>query len=64
MCVGKGQRSPQSNGREAEEAPSDGERMTAELRDIACQFVQKVSVNMTQKNNLHTYGSMHRFFSF
>lgn len=40
--------------REPEEAPSDGERMTAELRDIVCQFMQKVSVKMCQRRNLCT----------
>lgn len=48
--------SPQSNIKEVdtapssqpEEGPSDGERMTAELRDIISQFMQKVQLKMSQ----------------
>lgn len=61
-CVGKEDRRPQSNGtvrtwtscRQPEEASSDGERMTAELRDIVCQFMQQVSVMMYHRRNRNT----------
>lgn len=50
----KGETTPQSNIKEVntasssqpEEGPSDGERMTAELRDIIGQFMEKVSLKM------------------
>lgn len=32
---------------ELQDNPSDGERMTAELRDIISQFMQKVCLKMT-----------------
>lgn len=62
VCVGKEDRCPDSNAvvrastscRQPEETPSDGERMTAELKDIVCQFMQKVSVKMHQRRNLYT----------
>ncbi|XP_056912440.1 serine-rich adhesin for platelets-like isoform X3 [Takifugu flavidus] len=40
------------------EVLSDGEQMTAELRDVVCQFMQKVSVKMCQRRNLHTARSI------
>lgn len=51
-----GKITPQSNIKEVntasssqpEEGPSDGERMTAELRDIISQFMQKVSLKISQ----------------
>lgn len=62
MCLGKGGRNPHSNVSvrsstscvQPAEVLSDGEQMTAELRDIVCQFMQKVSVKMCQRRNLHT----------
>lgn len=66
MCLGKGGRNPQSNvsvrsstsWAQPAEVLSDGEQMTAELRDIVCQFMQKVSVKMCQRRNLHTARSI------
>lgn len=51
-----GKITPQSNIKEVntasssqpDEGPSDGERMTAELRDIISQFMQKVSLKISQ----------------
>lgn len=60
LCVGKDDRSSKSiatagiSCRQPEEVPSDGARMTTELRDIVCQFMQKVRVNMCQRRNLYT----------
>lgn len=50
----KGETTPQSNTEDAstasfrqpEEGPSDGERMTAELRGLISQFMQKVSLKL------------------
>lgn len=66
MCLGKGGRNPQSNVSarsstscaQPAEVLSNGEQMTAELRDIVCQFMQKVSVKMCQRRNLHTARSI------
>lgn len=52
----KGEATPQSNIKEVstasssqpEEGPGDGERMTAELRGIISQFMQKVSMKTCQ----------------
>lgn len=54
-CSEKVEPAPQSNTEEVntasssqpDEAPSDGERMTTELRDIISQFMQTVSVKMS-----------------
>lgn len=62
VCVDKEDRCPDINAavrastscRQPEEALSDGERMTAELKDIVCQFMQKVRVKMRQRRNLYT----------
>ena len=54
-CSEKVETAPQSNTEEGsaassslpDKAPSDGERMTSELRDIISQFMQTVSVKMS-----------------
>lgn len=63
MYLGKGGRNPLSNvsvrsSTSFAQVPSNGEQMTAELRDIVCQFMQKVSVKMCQRRNLHTARSI------